>query len=136
MLSLLYLPNMATGRIIEHIDRLREKPEHVRHNIALGVAFGISGLVAVTWMTAMATSGTLALQSNTVDETPEGSEMSAAVVESTSAFSSLMGAAGAAFNATNTDAALKIIESETRTSSTLNTQSQSANASDKTVIPF
>ncbi len=123
---------MATGRIIEHIDRLREKPEHVRHTIALGVAFGISGLVAVTWMMAMATSGTLALQSNTVSETPEA----AAVAESATAFNSLMGAAGAAFNATNTDAALDIIESETRTSSTLNAQNQSVNATDKTVIPF
>ena len=25
---------MATDRIIEHIDRLREKPEHVRQRIA------------------------------------------------------------------------------------------------------
>lgn len=128
---------MATDRIIEHIDYLRQKPEHVRQRIALGVALGISGLVAVTWMTAMATSGTLALKSSTVaeDASGTGSDVSAAVSESTSAFTSLMGAAGAAFNATSTEAALDIIESETRTSSTFRTNT-SANATDKTVIPF
>ncbi|MES2668642.1 MAG: hypothetical protein V4644_03065 [Patescibacteria group bacterium] len=128
---------MATERIIEHIDYLRQKPEHIRQRIALGVASGIAGLVAVTWMTTMATSGTLALRSSAAveDASGAGSDVSAAVSDSTSAFTSLMGAAGAAFNATSTEAALDIIESETRTSSTVRTES-SANATDKTVIPF
>lgn len=124
---------MATQRIIEHIDRLREKPEHIRHRIAMGVAFGITAVVAAGWMTAMATSGTLALKSSTNEAPGSGSDVAAAVTESTSAFSSLMGAAGAAFSATSTEAALDIIESETRTSSTIGSE---ASASQKTVIPF
>lgn len=122
---------MATDRIIEHIDRLREKPEHVRHRIAVLTAAGITGLVAVTWMGALASSGTLALKST---ETQPDTEVSKSISESTSAFSNLMGAAGAAFNATSTQAALDIIE--TRTSSTLDAQVQPANATNKTVIPF
>lgn len=127
---------MATDRIIEHIDRLREKPEHVRHRIAMLTAAGITGLVAVTWMGALATSGTLALKTGAVAENASGTgtEVSEAISESSSAFTNLMGAAGAAFGATSTEAALQIIE--TRTSSTINADAQPANATHKTVIPF
>jgi hypothetical protein len=125
---------MANARIIDHIERLREKPEHVRHQIAMGAAFGITGLVALGWMTAMATSGTLALVPDTVAVQGEGSgeSLSEAIAEPASALTNLMGAAGAAFGATSTEAALSIIESETRTSSTLDAKAPS----DKTVIPF
>lgn len=122
---------MATDRIIEHIDRLREKPEHVRHRIAVLTAASITGLVAVTWMGALASSGTLALKAT---ETAPDKEMSESITESTSTFTNLMGAAGAAFNATSTEAALQIIE--TRTSSTLDARVAPANATNKTVIPF
>jgi hypothetical protein len=120
------------ARIIEHIDRLREKPEHVRHTIAFGVAIGISGLVAVGWMTALATSGTLALET---DQPVIEDSATKALAESTYAFSNLMGAASAAFTATSTEAALNIIE--TRTSSTLNTSAtESSTGAGKTIIPF
>ena len=122
---------MATDRIIEHIDRLREKPEHVRHRIAVLTAAGITGLVAVTWMGALATSETFALK--TTETAPE-TEMSESISESTSAFSNLMGAAGAAFSGTSSVAALDIVE--TRTSSTLDTKVAPANNTNKTVIPF
>ena len=121
---------MATQRIIEHIDRLREKPEHVRHRIAMLTAAGVTGLVAVTWVGAMATSGTLALKTNA--ETAPAESLSKELAEPASAFSNLLGAAGAAFNATSTEAALTIIE--TRTSSTLDAK-QDTNVG-KTVIPF
>ena len=127
---------MANGHIHGHIERLREKPEHVRHTIAMGTAFVFTGLVAVGWMTAMATSGTLALKPSAPVNDGAGAEVAKTVTESTTAFSSLLGAAGAAFTATSTDAALDIIESETRTSSTLNANQTSANATTKTVIPF
>lgn len=127
---------MSTDRIIEHIDRLREKPEHVRHRIAMLTAAGITGLVAVTWMGALATSGTLALKTGAVAESASGTgtEVSEAISESSSAFTNLMGAAGAAFGATSTEAALQIIE--TRTSSTITADAQPANATHRTVIPF
>ena len=119
---------MATDRIIEHIERLREKPEHVRQRIALLTASGITGLVALTWMGAMATSGSLALKEST-DEAAQP----ALVREPSTSFSSLMGAAGAAFD-TTPDPDLSVVE--TRTSSTLDTRTQPANNTNKTVIPF
>ena len=123
---------MAT-RIVEHIERLREKPHHVRHTIAFGVAFGFTGLVAVGWMAALATSGTLALAPR--ESVAEEDTATKALTESASAFSNLMGAAGAAFSATSTEAALTIIQ--TKTSSTIETNaSSSASGAGKTVIPF
>lgn len=122
---------MATDRIIEHVERLREKPEHVRHRIAVLTAAGITGLVAVTWMGALATSGTLALKSS---ETVPVAEMTESITESSAAFSNLMGAAGAAFSASSSEASLDIIE--IRTSSTLDGKTAPANATSKTVIPF
>lgn len=116
---------MATDRIIEHIDRLREKPEHVRQRIAFLTAAGVTGLVAVTWMGALATSGTLALKP-VAEPTP--------VAEAAPSFSRLVGAAGAAFDPASNDPELEIVES--RTSSTLDNQQKPANATNKTVIPF
>lgn len=116
---------MATDRIIEHIDRLREKPEHVRQRIALLTAAGVTGLVAVTWMGALAASGTLALKPVAEPEI---------AAEPAPSFSRLVGAAGAAFNATSSDPALEIVD--TRMSSTLDSQQKPANDTNKTVIPF
>ncbi len=119
---------------MDHIDTLRAKPEHIRHRIAMAVAFGVTGLVTAGWIAAMATSGTLALKTQPVAIQGVDSDVAKAVTESTSAISSLMGAAGAAFGATSTEAALSIIE--TKTSSTLDARGPSATATTKTVIPF
>lgn len=127
---------MATDRIIEHVNRLREKPHHVRHNIAMGVAFGITGLVALGWMTALATSGTLALESNSPEERAADAKLSETVAESTNSFSNLMGAAGAAFSMASSSPELDIVEGEARTRSTLDTNTKPANDTDKTVISF
>lgn len=118
---------MATDRIIEHIDRLREKPEHVRQRIAVLTAAGVTGLVAVTWLAALATSGTLALKGPGLnDPKPQ------VFAEAPTSFSNLVGAAGAAFSATSSE--LSVVE--TRTSSTLDAKVGPANNTHKTVIPF
>lgn len=119
---------MATQRIMDHIDTLRAKPEHVRHQIAMAVAFGVTGVVAAGWIAAMATSGTLALKSE-----PIVTDL-ASVEKPSTPISSLLGAAGAAFGATSTDASLNIVDS--KTSSTLDTKAVSPSTSGKTVIPF
>lgn len=119
---------MATQRIMDHIDTLRAKPEHVRHQIAMAVAFGVTGIVTAGWVAAMATSGSFALE-----QEPIVAELGQIEKPSTP-ISSLLGAAGAAFGATSTDATLNIVDS--RTSSTLDAEAPSANASGKTVIPF
>jgi hypothetical protein len=126
---------MATERIIEHLDRLREKPEHVRHRYALLVAGGVTSLVALGWMTALATSGALALKDDPQPAAAASAPTFADEIrEPASAFSELLGAAGAALGATSSEAALTIIQ--TRASSTLDSRSKPANDTDKTVIPF
>ncbi len=118
--------------IQDYIAHLQEKPESVRYRIAFGVAASITGVVALGWVTALTTSGTLALKPSVpVSNEPSLSQQ---LSEPVSAFSNLMGAAGAAFGASDSEAALRIIE--TRMSSTLDNRTESANASADTVISF
>lgn len=116
------------ARIIEHLDTLREKPEHVRHRIALLAAGGVTALVAVTWVTAMASSGVLALKQS------EGAEPIAneQLLPEMSDFSNLVGNVSSALEGSNADASLNVIES--RESSTIEPGPQ--NATDKRVIAF
>ncbi len=125
---------MATERIIEHVERLRQHPEPVRYRIAMGTAVAFTALVTAGWAVALASSGSLALKSSepVAGPTPE-SELAQSFSETGSAFNNLMGAAGAAFGATSTEAALRIIDS--RTSSTIAEEEANAEAS-ATVIPF
>lgn len=127
---------MAT--VIDHIDRLREKPEHIRHRIALGVSGGVTALVVVVWAMVLVSSGTLSLKATEVAAMDQGTgdvsdeRMKQAFSETKSSFSSLMGAAGAAMGATSTEAALSIVSE--RTSTTMDAKVD--NATDKTVISF
>jgi hypothetical protein len=110
-----------------HLDRLREKPDHVRHRIALFTAAGTTAVVALVWITALATSGTLALK-NTSDPVVATKSLA----QTKSAFSELMGAVGAAAGATSTDPDLTIVD--TKTVTTFDTKIE--NNTSKTVIPF
>jgi hypothetical protein len=119
--------------IHHHINRLKERPSHVRERVAVGVAGGITGLVALAWMVAMTTSGAFILAPSRVAESAlgTGSDVRAAVAENTSNVSQLIGAAGAAFGATTTDPALTIVN--LRTTSTAD---ESAARAGDTVINF
>lgn len=125
---------MALDNLKGHIERLQEKPEHVRHQIAMGVAVGVTALVATGWAVALGTSGVLALNTPDAAEGDGSESLAESFKEPADALSNLVGAAGAAFGATSTEAALKVIE--TRTSSTLDAYNGSANNTEKTVIPF
>ena len=121
---------MAT--LTDHLDRLREKPEHVRHRIAFLTSAGVTALVAILWVTALATSGTLALK-QTAPEVVDGQpRVAETFAETKSAFSELMGAVGAAAGATSSEPTLTTVES--RTVTTFDTKI--GNDTDKTVIPF
>jgi hypothetical protein len=120
------------ARIDDHLERLRQKPTRVRHRIAVATAGAFTALVAVGWMATLAGSGTLALRdTRPVEEAPD--DAAVALSESASAFSNLVGAAGAALGATSTAAALRIIDE--RTSSTLD-DAPPPNDTQETVIPF
>ncbi|MBU2103607.1 hypothetical protein KKD81_00035 [Patescibacteria group bacterium] len=118
------------ARLQEHLDTLRAKPHHVRHSIALFSSVGITALVALGWVTALATSGTLALSDSPVKE--ETLQVKETFAQSKSAFSELMGAVGAVSNGTSGEPAITVVD--TRTTTTFDTKIE--NNTSKTVIPF
>lgn len=116
----------------QHLQTLKSQPSHVRERVAVGVSGGITALVAVGWFTAMATSGSFSLATNSVAESVRPpQEVQQGVTASGDTFRSLMGAAGEALGGKGTDApAISVVE--TRSSTSLDT----AAGSNPTVIPF
>lgn len=89
-----------------HLHALRQKPVHVRKNIALGVSAGFTALVAVIWVTTLASSGAFALAPlNAVGQDLAKTDVKNSFAETSSSFSRLMGAAGAAATGQETTAA-------------------------------
>ncbi|MDB5264750.1 MAG: hypothetical protein JWN64_321 [Parcubacteria group bacterium] len=119
---------MAT--LVHHIDRLREKPDHVRHRIAIATSGLLTGLVAIGWAAAMASSGALTLAPTQVaSNTGTGSDVKQAYTETKTGFSQLLGAAGAAVGATSTKPTLTVVD--VKETSTFDTKEDT-----RTVIPF
>jgi hypothetical protein len=121
---------MEPKRVHEVVHTLRQKPLHVRENIALGVSGGITFLVAAGWLVANAASGTFALAPTTLADsaTPEVHQ---AVASGKDNFTQLLGAAGAALGATTSSPTITIVNTEVH--STLDQPSVPADA---TVIHF
>jgi hypothetical protein len=118
--------------LIHHIEKLRAKPHHVRERIAVGTAAGITGVVALIWVVTLAATGTFSLSSQ--GGTLASGDSSAAA-QTQSGFSQLVGSADAAFGATTTAPALRIVDDGTKSS--LDTkQAAASNNSNQTVIPF
>lgn len=114
------------SRVLEVVSTLREKPEHVRQNMALGVAGGITLMVAVGWFGALSASGTFALAPTSSDHT-----VAPQLAQTKDNFTQLLGAAGAAIGATTSPSTITIVNTEVH--STLDSD---APASDATVIHF
>ena len=110
----------------DYIEHLRQKPEHVRRDIAVGASAAVTALVAGLYLVSLASSGALALS--------PGSAKAPSVAEAASAdiFSDLLGAAGA-FRAAidGTASPITIIETESDT-----TLAPSETGDGRTVIPF
>jgi hypothetical protein len=110
----------------EHLEWLRSKPHHVRRQIAFGTSVAITALVAVGWLGALASSPRLALNS-----APANGNV---LAETRTNFSDLVGAAGAAFGATSSPAAITVVD--TKTSSTMDIERDNYNDTHETVIAF
>jgi len=113
--------------MLHHIHRLKSKPEHVRKNIAFVSAGALTALVALGWMAATVAGGTLALAPTPLDQ-GNAAALTNAASQTSSSFSQLLGAVGAATSATSSAPALHIVDSVPETAATP--------AAQKTVIPF
>ncbi|MDB5195191.1 MAG: hypothetical protein JWO84_375 [Parcubacteria group bacterium] len=122
---------METQRVHEVVRSLRDKPLHVRENIAIGVSGGITLLVALGWFAASAASGTFSLSPNATLAATNNPEMQQAVNSSKDGFSQLLGAASASIGASSSPATITVVD--TQVHSTLDQQTVPA---DQTVIHF
>ena len=118
--------------MLDFIERLRQKPEHIRRKIATGTAITLTGLVALGWVGALVAGNAFILQPTSDGPTlaQSGSELSGAVKEAPFKFSDLMGAVGAS-GSSEDQSSLIIVESES--SSTIN---EPKPVEERTVIPF
>ena len=119
--------------MFDFIERLRQKPEHVRKRIAAGTAITLTGIVTLGWVGALAAGNAFILKPTPSETTltQSGSELSGTFSEARTSFSSLMGAAGTAQGGKES-ASLIIVDSES--SSTLDTKAKAPD--ERTVIPF
>ncbi len=99
--------------MLDYLERLRAKPEHIRRRIASGTAVGVTAVVALAWMAVITTNGTLAF---TPPALPNDPALHSAVAQTTSSFSNLLGAAAAYQSGTPAPSGIQI---ETTASSTL-----------------
>ncbi|MFZ1987502.1 MAG: hypothetical protein WAV21_00490 [Minisyncoccia bacterium] len=122
----------------EFLDKLRQKPKHVRQQIAFGTAAATSGVVALLWMLVFVTSGpfsvSLKSDKSLAQSASSGASLDGAVAETKSSFTRLLGAAGASFGATTSEPKtdskkpnITIVDVKT---------SSSTGPKDQTVIPF
>ena len=96
--------------MLEFIDRLRQKPEHVRRRIAAGTAVTLTGIIALGWMGALIAGNAFILtpNNNAPSLAESGAELGNAVKQRPSGFNQLMGAVGASGEEEN--ASLIIVE--------------------------
>lgn len=112
--------------MMDFIERLRAKPEHVRHRIALGASAGATGLVAIAWFGALATSNAFTISPSV----PGDVELAAALNETSQSANSLMGAAGFLNASARNEDGISVVD--TQASSTIETPT----TDERTVIPF
>lgn len=76
-------------RIIKHVENLKSKPHHIRKKAAFSVAGGITGLVALVWLSTSLATGAFAIQGSSFAEStgqnvgveqvyPDGSQVAGA----------------------------------------------------------
>lgn len=54
--------------VLDHIERVKGQPHHIRKQVAFGAAGGIAALIAVVWLTGSLASGTFAVQGSSFTE--------------------------------------------------------------------
>jgi hypothetical protein len=128
--------------MMDFIERLRAKPEHVRQRIAFGASAGITGVVATGWLMTLLVSGTFSIAPSPAKSSDAAiattNEAARNVADSANqihtGFQQLMGAVGAA--STTAAAAPTLTVTDAGSSSTLDAKQSGSTAADQTVIHF
>jgi hypothetical protein len=110
----------------EKLQTIKDKPQHVRENIALGISGGITLLVFLGWGASLANSHTFAITSP-IPNTPDVASPLAKAGETKQSVSNLLGAVGAVASGSSTEPKIQIVDSPTPSS---------APAPEQTVIHF
>lgn len=111
--------------LLDHLEHLRAKPEHIRRRIALFSATGVTLVVFTAWLISFTVSDTLALDSQGVP-----ANISTVSEGTKEDFSALLGAANAFQSAVEEGPGVEVVE--TNASSTLEAET----TDQRTVIPF
>lgn len=120
---------MVMKKFFEHLDRVKERPHHVRRKIAFAAAFAGTAVIALAWFAITLGTGAFAIQgSSFADSTGQGG--TGTVASSDGGTSGLAGAAAALppAPAENKAAHIEIVDAKPATTS--------ASRSEATVIPF
>ena len=131
---------MDRNSIIDYVERLRTKPEHIRRRIAVGTAVGVTGVVTAVWLFVVVISGTLSLapvgaSTATLATAPGTTQIANAATQTQSGFQQLLGAVGLANPANSAPATLMIVNTSPTTTSAGDAE-QSGTGGNQTVIPF
>jgi hypothetical protein len=118
-----------------HLENLKQKPEHVRHRVALGASVGATAFVALIWFVAHAATDSFALSAPTQAPSPESEAASAELADATSGLSQLAGAFGGMLGATSTEPELTIVDGNT-TSTLDSAPAENQNQTNATAISF
>lgn len=122
----------------DYIQKLKQKPEHVRRRIAVGTSASITALVGIIWVTAMTGSGAFALGTgtNAPKQAPSTDAFALDGTNVKSNMSQLTAAVDAATGATTSPASLTIVDGTTTSSIGQPTKQASGNNTSDTVLPF
>lgn len=115
--------------MLDFIERLRAKPEHVRRRIAVTSATAITGVITLGWFAALVAGNTIMLD-QPVEGTPT---LAGSAQEMTASVENARASWQAAFNTTGEESeSLQIIEGETKSTVQTNTDV----VDDRQSIPF
>lgn len=114
--------------ITKHIEAIREKPEHIRKQVALGTAGALTAFIAFVWLTSGIATGAFAINIK-----PKLDEPQLAVAPASSGtFGSLVGAVSAAFGGERTGASRVEVVGAKEAS----VQNQKKVEAEPTILPF
>ena len=118
---------MPIHRVRDYVEHLKTQPVQVRKRVAVATSGAVTGVVALAWLVALTSSGSLALS----PDPSSTRNLASATRESGEDLSSLLGAAGAFQNGLKGSGSITVVD--TKASSTLD---QAEAKDERTVIPF